>query len=65
MKLRSLEREGFVARKVTGDVPPRVSYRLTPLGEGLAGQARGLIDWVNARSEEIAQARATFDASET
>jgi DNA-binding HxlR family transcriptional regulator len=64
MKLRTLEREGFVARKITADVPPHVSYRLTPLGEGLAGQARGLIDWVNQRSETIQAARAAFDPGE-
>lgn len=61
LKLRALERDGFVARHATGDVPPRVSYALTPLGIDLAHEGRRLIDWVNARSGAIHQARANFD----
>jgi DNA-binding HxlR family transcriptional regulator len=61
MKLRALERDGFVQRHVTADVPPRVSYALTALGQDLAGQVRALIDWVNARTPAIAAARAAFD----
>ncbi|WP_179504583.1 MULTISPECIES: winged helix-turn-helix transcriptional regulator [unclassified Sphingomonas] len=61
LKLRALERDGFVERHVTADVPPRVSYALTPLGHDLAGQVRALIDWVNARGPAIAAARAAFD----
>jgi len=64
LKLRALERDGFVLRSISGDVPPRVAYALTPLGEGLAGQARGVVDWVNAQAEAIHAARAVFDAAE-
>jgi DNA-binding HxlR family transcriptional regulator len=63
LKLRTLERDGFVLRAVTGDVPPKVSYRLTPLGEHLHKQARGMIDWVKASSVQIEQARSRFDAN--
>ena len=31
--LRQLERDGLVTRRVHAEVPPRVDYRLTPLGE--------------------------------
>jgi DNA-binding HxlR family transcriptional regulator len=61
LKLRALERDGFVEREVSGDVPPRVSYRLSPLGTGLADEARRLIDWVKMHDGTIAQARAAFD----
>jgi len=64
LKLRALERDGFVARHATGDVPPRVSYRLTPLGGELAHEGRRVIDWANARSEAIYQARVRLDAQE-
>lgn len=64
LKLRTLERDGFVARAVTGDVPPKVSYRLTPLGADLHTQARALIDWINARAAAIHTARARFDQAE-
>jgi len=62
LKLRSLERDGFVLRNITQHVPPRVSYALTPLGRELSVQARRLIDWVNAQSDAIRDARAAFDA---
>lgn len=62
LKLRTLERDGFVARAVTEDVPPKVSYRLTALGQALFVQARGMIDWVTERSDKIEAARREFDA---
>jgi DNA-binding HxlR family transcriptional regulator len=62
LKLRTLERDGFVNRAVTADVPPKVSYRLTPLGAKLHAQARGMIDWVKANSAAIEAARGQFDA---
>lgn len=61
LKLRTLERDGFVARAVTADVPPKVSYRLTPLGEALHGQARGMIEWVKANARAIEQSRRGFE----
>jgi len=61
LKLRALERDGFVERMVTADVPPRVSYRLTPLGVDLAGEGRRMIDWVNVRAEVIRNAKELFD----
>lgn len=64
LKLRALERDGFVLRRATHDVPPRVSYRLTPLGAELAHEGRRMIDWVNERSEAIIAARAGFDGRE-
>ena len=64
MKLRSLERDGFVLRSTTAHVPPRVSYALSPLGEELAREGRRMIDWVNARSPAIEAARQAFDTRE-
>lgn len=64
LKLRALERDGFVLREASADVPPRVSYALTPLGRDLAGAVRSLIDWVNARAPAIEAARTAFDRRE-
>ncbi|MFM5954846.1 MAG: winged helix-turn-helix transcriptional regulator [Novosphingobium sp.] len=61
LKLRALERDGFVSRSVTADIPPRVSYRLTALGQALHNQARSTIDWVKSVSGEIGAARDRFD----
>ncbi|MXO92633.1 transcriptional regulator [Erythrobacter arachoides] len=61
LKLRALERDGFVSRMVTDDVPPRVSYALTPLGRALVGELRRTISWLNERRGEIAAARRSYD----
>lgn len=63
LKLRTLERDGFVARRVSDDVPPRVTYRLTPSGEELHAEARRVIGWVQANAARIEAAREAFDAS--
>lgn len=63
LKLRTLERDGFVARAVTSDVPPKVSYYLTPLGAALHAQARSTIEWVQANGVAIEAARSRFDAA--
>ncbi|UVO54345.1 helix-turn-helix domain-containing protein [Sphingomonas sp. SUN039] len=60
-KLRVLERDGFVSRHATADVPPKVSYALTASGHDLVGQARRLLDWVHSRRGDIDHARTTFD----
>lgn len=61
LKLRALERDGFVTRHATAHVPPRVTYWLTPRGQDLAAHARALIDWLNAIEPEIQAARHAFD----
>ena len=63
LKLRALERDGFVARRASDDVPPKVSYRLTTLGMGLHDEARRMIDWINCHSVAIHDARKGFVAS--
>ncbi len=60
--LRGLERDGLVIRTVVPTTPPRVDYRLTPLGESLTGPISILNDWALAHRAEIAAARASYDA---
>ena len=64
LKLRTLEREGLVLRRVTESVPPRVSYALSPMGEDLRREAERLIAWVNSRATVIQAARLAFDGTE-
>ena len=60
LKLRQLEADGFVLRSVSADIPPKVSYRLSPLGFSLVAEAHRLIDWVIAHSGAIGAARERF-----
>jgi DNA-binding HxlR family transcriptional regulator len=46
--LQQLEGDGFVERTSYPEVPPRVEYRLTALGEEAAVRVRGLADWIEA-----------------
>ena len=43
--LRELEQDGLIARTVFPEVPPRVEYSLTPLGEGACELLRQVYDW--------------------
>ncbi|MHA1523896.1 MAG: winged helix-turn-helix transcriptional regulator [Alphaproteobacteria bacterium] len=45
LQLRELERDGLVARKVYAQVPPKVEYSLTPVGEEMVAALRPLADW--------------------
>jgi len=60
LKLRALERDGFVLRHSTEDAPPRVDYRLSEMGAGLVGEADRLFDWIRTHRAAIAAARADF-----
>ena len=60
--LRQLERDGLVARRVHAAVPPRVDYRLTPLGASLGEAVCGVWLWVEAHHAEVEQARLAFEA---
>ncbi|MDC7123802.1 helix-turn-helix transcriptional regulator, partial [Cellulomonas fimi] len=51
--LRTLEADGLVHREVTGTVPPRVDYSLTPLGDELVARLLPLMAWVADHAEAI------------
>ncbi|GAA4086583.1 helix-turn-helix domain-containing protein [Actinomadura miaoliensis] len=61
--LRSLERDGFVARDVTPAVPVQVSYTLTPLGERIVPLLAAIKTWADDHIDEIHAARDRYDAS--
>lgn len=60
--LRQMERDGLLIRTVYPVVPPKVEYRLTPLGSGLSAAFCGVWLWAERHLEEIASARTAFDA---
>ena len=59
--LRSMEREGLVARTIHPVIPPRVEYRLTTLGLSLSAAFCGVWMWAESHIGEVEQARAAFD----
>ncbi len=60
--LRQLERDGLVLRTVYPVVPPRVDYELTPLGATLHETIQALVTWTEEHQNEVAAARARYDA---
>ncbi|WP_227688747.1 winged helix-turn-helix transcriptional regulator [Sphingopyxis yananensis] len=62
-KLRELERYGMVDRFVWPSTPPKVEYALTDLGRSFLGAASVICDWTRGNVEELAAARASFDAA--
>lgn len=60
--LRSLERDGIVARTVHNVMPPHVTYRLTPMGKTLYEATTPLLQWTTEHLAHIDAARATYDA---
>src|SRR5690242_19353273 len=60
--LRDLERDGLVVRTVYPEIPPRVEYALTPLGQTLCGPIHALGDWAKQHHAEVKRAQAMFDA---
>ncbi|WP_119726628.1 winged helix-turn-helix transcriptional regulator [Thermomonospora amylolytica] len=62
--LRQLERDGLISRTVHPTVPPRVDYELTPLGRTLHATIQALVTWTEEHQNEIAAARAAYDARE-
>jgi DNA-binding HxlR family transcriptional regulator len=65
LKLRALERDGFVARTVSDDVPPHVDYRLSESGRALLEEANRLLGWVRNALATIEAARRRFDREES
>lgn len=59
--LRSLERDGLVKRTLYAEVPPRVEYALTPLGESLCEPIAAIIRWTDAHIGDVLSAQAEYD----
>ena len=61
LTLRALERDGLVKRTVFPEIPPRVEYELTRLGEGLRVPIQSLSQWAADHRVAIHEAREKFD----
>src|SRR5437016_70996 len=59
--LRSLERDGLISRKLYPEVPPRVEYTLTALGETLCGPIAAILRWAEDHINEVAASQSRYD----
>ncbi len=58
--LRSLERDGYLSRKVYPTVPPKVEYSLTDLGKSLLEKITPLAEWAHTQHSVIQQSRKNY-----
>jgi DNA-binding HxlR family transcriptional regulator len=63
--LRSLERDGLLARTVTPTVPVTVTYELTGLGLSLHHVMRGIKVWAEGHMDEVLANRQEYDTRVT
>ncbi len=61
--LRSMERDGLVAREVTPSIPPRVDYWLTELGASTVAPLDALRRWAEQNVGVVQQNRERYDRS--
>jgi DNA-binding HxlR family transcriptional regulator len=59
--LRSLERDGLIARRVHPGAAPQVEYRLTTLGRSLLDPLAMVRSWAQRHIAEIERARLDYD----
>lgn len=62
--LKKLEQDGFITRKVFPEVPPRVEYELTALGDSFLKPMRTLVSWADDHHREIVDARQRYQPAE-
>nr|WP_245958353.1 helix-turn-helix domain-containing protein [Pelagibacterium sediminicola] len=63
LTLRNLERDGLVSRTIYAEVPPRVEYELTGLGQTLLEPINALWEWADTHGEDVAHARERYDSA--
>jgi DNA-binding HxlR family transcriptional regulator len=59
--LKTLEADGLLVRKMYAQIPPKVEYTLTGLGESLVTPLMHLYDWANSHMPEIKESRKRFE----
>jgi len=59
--LRSLEEDGLVSRKIYSEIPPKVEYALTDLGQSLLVQLLAMADWAKLDINQILEAREKYN----
>ena len=59
--LKTLEADGLVSRKMYPQIPPKVEYTLTPLGESLLPFIASLTNWALQNMPAILASRAKYN----
>ena len=52
-QLKEMEADGLVERRDHGEIPPRVDYRLTPLGRSLEPVLMAMQDWAQEQGGQL------------
>ena len=60
-KLRELERDGIIVRKIFASVPPRVDYSLTPFGSTLIDLLDAVRVWAESHIESMLESQVEYD----
>lgn len=53
LQLRELERDGIIHREIYREIPPKVEYSLTPLGDSLRPVMSLMRDWGEDNKQEV------------
>ncbi|MCV9945198.1 MULTISPECIES: helix-turn-helix domain-containing protein [unclassified Rhizobium] len=61
--LRHLEQDGFIRRTVYPEVPPRVEYELTELGQSFLIPMKALVGWAEQNHAAINSARRRYETT--
>ena len=51
--LKNLEADGFINRRLYAEIPPKVEYSLTPLGQSLLPIIDSMIEWAVAHFSDV------------
>ncbi|MGH1325881.1 winged helix-turn-helix transcriptional regulator [Bacillus pretiosus] len=63
LQLRELEADGIIHREVYREVPPKVEYSLTELGESLRPMILLMMEWTTHNMEKVLESRNTKNNS--
>lgn len=65
LTLRKLERDGVVQRTAFAEIPPRVEYQLTPLGQTLIAPVMALAEWAVGNHDTVTTNQRRYDETQT
>ncbi|NOX28630.1 MAG: helix-turn-helix transcriptional regulator [Actinobacteria bacterium] len=62
-QLREMERDGIITRTQFNEIPPRVEYQITDLGQTLGPLFSALAEWGYVHNSALDTARVSYDKS--